>query len=152
MKKLFAWLILPCVVWGVEIDTYATVGIVSHHFSQREDGRSFNQEHDAYGAEVVFDGRYSVAYLHFVNSRDKTTDIGAVGYRWPLYGVFGFYGVVGYQKGYCFDGLRSVECTAGKEDSGLAFLPMLYYRHDRFTLDLIGMHDMIGLKLNLKLF
>lgn len=152
MKKILLWLLLPLVVWGVEIETYATLGIASHHFSSREDGRAFNQRHDAFGAEVVFDHRYTIAYLHFENSRDRTTDIGALGYRYPLYGPFGFYGVVGYQKGYCFEGLRSVECTAGKDDSGLAFLPMLYYAHERFTLDLIGMHDMIGLKFNLKLF
>ncbi|MFA6188897.1 MAG: hypothetical protein WC680_06425 [Sulfuricurvum sp.] len=137
---------------AAEIDGYATVGILSHHFNSNGD-KPFNENHKAYGAELVLDQRYTLAYLHMVNSRDKVTDIGAIGYRYDLYGPFGIYGVVGYQKGYCLEGFQSsVECTEGKDNSGIAVMPMLYYRHDYFTLDLMTQGSMIALKLNLKLF
>lgn len=135
-----------------DIDGYLTVGMVSHHFSTDEQGDSYNDNHKALGAELLIDHRYTLAYLHFDNSRDKSTNIYALGYRYDIYGPFGIYGVVGYQNGYCFDGLKSVECREGKDDSGVAFMPMLYYRHDYFTLDLIAQGTMIALKLNLKLF
>ncbi|MDP1785177.1 MAG: hypothetical protein Q8K81_07095 [Sulfuricurvum sp.] len=147
-------LILPLLLFhlnGEEINGYATVGILSHHFDTNE-GEPFNENHKAYGAEIDLDQRYALAYLHMINSRGKETDIGTIGYRYNLYGPFGIYGVVGYQRGYCFDGLKSVECTEGKENSGVAFMPMLYYRHNYFTLDLIAQDAMIALKLNLKLF
>lgn len=134
-----------------EINGYATVGIVSTHF-KNNDGGPYNEDHKAYGAELTLDQKYTMAYLHFVNSRDKVTDIGTIGYRYDLYGPFGFYAVVGYQKGYCFEGLKSVECSEGKDNSGFAFMPMLYYKHDYFTLDLITQGTMVALKLNIKLF
>jgi hypothetical protein len=104
------------------------------------------------GAELVLDQHYTLAYLHFDNSRDRSTNIYALGYRYDVYGPFGLYAVAGYQNGYCFDGLKSVECKEGKNDSGFAFLPMLYYKHDYFILDLIAQNDMIALKLNLKFY
>ncbi|MCL4431090.1 MAG: hypothetical protein M1300_02090 [Epsilonproteobacteria bacterium] len=134
-----------------EINGYATVGMVSTHF-KNNDGGPYNEDHKAYGAELTLDQKYTMAYLHFVNSRDKVTDIGTIGYRYDLYGPFGFYAVVGYQKGYCFEGLKSVECSEGKDNSGFAFMPMLYYKHDYFTLDLITQGTMVALKLNIKLF
>lgn len=151
MKLLLIFLFLFSLS-ASEIDGYATVGIVSHHFGSKSDG-SFNENHNAYGAELVLDQRYTMAYLHMTNSRNKETDIGAVGYRYDLYGPFGIYGVVGYQKGYCLERiLSSVECTEGKDDSGIAVMPMLYYRHNYFIVDLISQGNMIALKLNLKLF
>lgn len=152
MKFLFPLLFLILHLNAKEIEGYATLGMVSHHFGSYEEGRDYNENHHAYGAELVYDRRYTLAYLHFDNSRFKTTDIVALGYRYDLYGPFGFYGVVGYQRGYCFDGLKSVECTPGKDNSGFAFMPMLYYRHQYFTLDLMTQGTMVGLKLNLKLF
>lgn len=152
MRFFFAVFIMMLQLHAGPIDGYATVGIVSHHFGSDENGNAFNENHHAYGAEIDYDRRYLLAYIHFTNSRDKETDIIAAGYRYDLYGPFGIAGVVGYQSGYCFDGLKSVECTAGKTDSGLAFTPMLYYRHDYFTLDLISEGKMVALKLNLKLF
>ncbi len=153
MKTLLFVLIFAVMpLWADKIEGYATLGMVSHHFSTDESGHRYNENHDAYGAELVYDRSLTLAYLHFINSRDKTTDIVAAGYRYELYNGFGIYGVVGYQNGYCFDGLRSVECTPGKDDSGFAFMPMLYYRHDYFTLDLITQGSMVALKLNLKLF
>jgi len=137
---------------ALQTEGYVTVGIISHHFSTNEEGEPYNGKHDAYGAEAVLDGRYTLAYLHFINSRDKETDIYAAGYRYDLYGPFGLYVVAGYQEGYCFDGLRSVECTEGKDNSGFAVLPMLYYRNKYFILDVISQGSMIGFKLNLKLF
>lgn len=134
-----------------EINGYATVGMVSTHFKNNDRG-PYNEDHKAYGAELTLDQKYTMAYLHFVNSRDKVTDIGTIGYRYDLYGPFGFYAVVGYQKGYCFEGLKSVECSEGKDNSGFAFMPMLYYKHDYFTLDLITQGTMVALKLNIKLF
>lgn len=153
MKVFWIGLIIALRLSALESEGYVTVGMVSHHFSTDEKATPFNQQHDAYGAEFVFDGRYTLAYLHFINSRDKTTDIAALGYRYPIWEGFGVYAVAGYQRGYCFDGvLSSVECTAGRDNDGFAFLPMLYYRHDRFILDLISQGSMISLKLNLKLF
>lgn len=154
LTKIY-WLII--MLWtaslhAADIDGYLTVGMVSHHFSTDEQGDAFNENHKALGAELVYDEHYTLAYLHFDNSRDRSTNIYAIGYRYDIYGPIGIYGVVGYQNGYCFDGLKSVECTEGKDDSGLAFMPMLYYRHEYFTLDLIAQYNMIALKLNLKLF
>lgn len=156
LNKIYQ-LILFCVIpfSGLNaetIDGYLSIGIVSHHFSTDEQGEPFNNDHHAIGAELVWNQRYTLAYLHFDNSRYRSTNIYALGYRYNLYGPFGIYAVAGYQNGYCFDGFKSVECTEEKEDSGFAFLPMLYYKHDYFTLDLIPQNDMIALKLNLKLY
>lgn len=152
MKLFFLWLLFALCAPAEEINGYATVGIVSTHF-KTNDGEPYNKEHKAFGAEFMLDQQYTLAYLHFVNSRDKVTDIAAVGYRYDVIGSFGISGILGYQKGYCLEGFQSsVECTEGKDNSGLAVMPMLYYRHDYFTLDLISQGSMIALKLNLKLF
>jgi hypothetical protein len=152
MRMLFILSLIVPHLFALQTEGYATVGMVSHHFSKNDDGESYNQKHDAYGAEAVFDGRYTLGYLHFINSRDKETDIYAAGYRYDVYGPFGVSIVAGYQKGYCFDGLRSVECTEGMDNSGFAFMPMLYYRNPYFILDVITQGSMVGLKLNIKLF
>ncbi len=152
MKILLMFLLLLSPLAGEEIELYATLGMVSHHFGTTESGKKYNEDHNAFGAEAVLDQRYTLAYLHFINSRDKTTDIIALGYRYDLIDSFGIYGVVGYQRGYCFDALRSVECTEGKDNTNIAFMPMLYYRHKYFILDFITQGSMIALKLNLKLF
>jgi hypothetical protein len=152
MKFLLYLLLLISAIQGKEIDLYATLGIVSHHFGSDENGNKFNERHDAFGAEVVLDQRYTLAYLHLINSRDKTTDIAALGYRYDIVGPFGIYGVLGYQRGYCFEGLRSVECTEGKDNTGFSFMPMLYYRHHYFILDLMAQENMVALKFNLKLY
>jgi len=151
MKLPFLSLLLLSSINATEINGYATVGMISHHFSTN-DGEPYNEDHKALGAELLVDQNYALTYLHFDNSRDRSTNIYALGYRYDIYGPFGIYAVVGYQNGYCFDGLKSVECTEGKDDSGFAFLPMLYYKHNYFTLDLMTQGSMIGLKLNLKLF
>lgn len=151
MRILFILLLFALSSSTEEINAYATVGMVSNHFKSNDEAQ-YNEDHKAYGAEFTLDQKYTLAYLHFVNSRDKATDIGAIGYRYDLYGPFGFYGVVGYQKGYCFEGLKSVECTEGKDNSGFAFMPMIYYKHDYFILDLITQGTMVALKLNIKLY
>lgn len=135
-----------------EVELYATLALVSHHFDTDEHGNPYNEDHNAFGAEAVLDQRYTLAYLHFINSRNKTTDITAIGYRYDIIDSFGIYGVVGYQRGYCFDGLRSVECTEGKDNTSIAFMPMLYYRNKYFILDVIPQRNMIALKFNLKLY
>ncbi|MFZ2888926.1 hypothetical protein [Sulfuricurvum sp.] len=152
MKLFFLILIFLSTLSAKDIDLYATLGLVSHHFNTDEHGNKYNENHNAYGIEAVLDQRYILAYLHFTNSRDKTTDIVAIGYRYEIIDSFGIYGVVGYQHGYCFDGLKSVECTEGADNTGVAFIPMLYYRHKYFVLDFITQGSMIGLKLNLKLY
>jgi hypothetical protein len=152
MKILLISLLLPFFLAAEEVELYATVGMLSHHFGTAENGKSYNEDHNAFGAEAILDQRYTLAYLHFINSRDKTTDIIALGYRYDLIDSFGIYGVVGYQRGYCFEGLRSVECTEGKDNTNIAFMPMLYYRHKYFILDFITQGSMVALKLNLKLF
>lgn len=151
MRLFFILFLAALCTFAEEINGYATVGMVSTHF-KNNDGEPYNEEHKAYGAELMLDQQYTLAYLHFVNSRDKVTDIGAIGYRYDLYAPFGFYAVVGYQKGYCFEGLKSVQCSEGKDNSGFAFMPMFYYKHDYFTLDLISQGTMLALKLNIKLF
>jgi len=151
MKFLFIFTILFFAVNAADIHSYATVGIVSHHFDTNN-GEPFNEDHKAIGAELLINQNYTLAFLHFDNSRDKSTNIYALGYRYDIYGPFGVYAVAGYQNGYCFDGIKSVECTEGKDDSGFAFLPMLYYKHDYFIVDLMAHENMIALKLNLKIF
>lgn len=152
MKLFFSILLILSSLSAKELDLYATLGMVSHHFGTNEEGNTYNEDHDALGAELLYDRRYTLAYLHFTNSRDKTTDIAAVGYRYNIIDSFGIYGVVGYQRGYCFDGLKSVECTEGADNTGISFMPMLYYRHQYFILDVITQGSMIALKLNLKLY
>lgn len=152
MKLFLLFLLLVLQLNADKLDGYATVGMVSHHFGSYENGRDYNENHDAYGAELVWDKRYTLAYLHFDNSRNKTTDIVALGYRYDVYGPFGVTLIAGYQRGYCFDGLQSVECTEGKDNDGFAFMPMLYYRHKYFVIDVITQGTMLGLKFNLKLF
>ncbi len=152
MKQLWMIVIFLASLQAGEMQLYGTVGILSHHFDTDEEGNDFNEKHHAYGVEALFDQRYALSYLHFTNSRNKTTDIAAVGYRYDLYGSFGLYGVIGYQNGYCFEGLKSVECRAGKDNDGVTVLPLLYYRDKYFILDLIAQKDMVALKLNLKLY
>lgn len=152
LKLLFILFIVLSSVFAEDINLYATLGIISHHFDIDERGNAYNSNHQAYGAEVTYDHRYTAAYLHLKNSRYKQTDIGAIGYRYDIYGPLGFYGIVGYQSGYCFDGFKSVECPEGKNDSGIHFVPMLYYRHDYFIVDLIAQQNMVALKFNIKLF
>lgn len=152
MKLFFSILLIFTSLYAKDIDLYATLGMASHHFNTTEDGNSYNEDHNAFGAELLYDQRYALAYLHFTNSRDKTTDIAAIGYRYDIIDSFGIYGVVGYQRGYCFDGLKSVECTEGLDNTSIAFMPMLYYRHKYFILDFITQGSMIALKFNLKLY
>ncbi|MBN2870403.1 MAG: hypothetical protein JXK04_05555 [Campylobacterales bacterium] len=152
MKFFLGLLFLMTYLSGNEVEGYATVGMVSHHFGSYEEGRDYNGNHHAYGAEFLYDKRYALAYLHFDNSRFKTTDIVAAGYRYDLYGPFGVSLFAGYQRGYCFEGLQSVECTDGKDNSGFAVMPTLYYRHQYFIVDLITQGTMVGLKLNIKLY
>lgn len=152
MKVLFIVVMFALSLHAEDLESYLTVGMVSHHFGSNEAGDTYNEDHKAIGAEFVLKQRYTLAYLHFDNSRDKTTDILALGYRYPVWGPFGIYVVAGYQQGYCFEGLKSVECTEGKDNNGFAAIPMLYYRHEYFTLDLISQGTMVGLKLNLKIF
>jgi hypothetical protein len=143
---------MALLVQAKDIHLYGTVGIVSHHFDKDEHGNAYNKNHQAYGAEISYDNRYTATYLHFKNSRYRQTDVTALGYRYDLYGPFGIYGVVGYQKGYCFENFKSVECSEGKDDSGITVLPMIYYRHDYFIVDLIAQQNMIAIKLNVKLY
>lgn len=152
MKLFFFILLFISTLSAKDIDLYATLGMFSHHFNIGEDGKKYNENHKAYGVEAIYDQRYTLAYLHFINSRNNTTDVAAIGYRYDIIGSFGIYGVVGYQHGYCFDGFESVECTDRKDNAGIAFMPMLYYRHKYFILDLITHEDMIALKFNLKLY
>jgi hypothetical protein len=152
MKLSFTILVFISILSAKDIDLYATLGLISHHFNTNEDGNKYNESHNAYGVEAVLDQRYTLAYLHFTNSRNRVTDIMAIGYRYDIIDSFGIYGVVGYQHGYCFDALRSVECTEGKNNAGIAFIPALYYRHKYFILDFITQEDMLALKFNLKLY
>ncbi|HLD22638.1 MAG TPA: hypothetical protein VJA83_01760 [Sulfuricurvum sp.] len=152
MKFFLTLLLFISLLDAKEIELYATLGMLSHHFGTDENGNDYNENHNALGAEAVLDQRYTLAYLHFINSRDKKTDIVALGYRYDIYNHFGIYGVLGYQRGYCFDGLRSVECTEGKDNTGIAFMPILYYRHKYFILDFITQGSMVALKFNLKIF
>lgn len=151
MKLLFILLFFIPVAFSEEVNFYATLGIVSHHFKLDEYDHEYNQKHNAFGVETIYDQRYTFAYLHFTNSRYRTTDIAAIGYRYDLIGPFGFYGVIGYQNGYCFEGLKSVECNENRDNNGIAFMPMFYYRHRSFILDLISQGSMVALKFNLKL-
>lgn len=152
MKSILFLSFFASSLLSYDLESYLTLGMVSHHFGSDEAGETYNEDHKAIGAELIWDQRYTLAYLHFDNSRDKTTDILALGYRYPLWGPFGVYLVAGYQQGYCFEGLKSVECTEGKDNNGFAAIPMLYYRHEHFIIDLISQGTMVGLKLNLKLF
>ena len=151
MKFLTGLFLLIAQLGAHEVEGYVSAGMVSHHFGSYQEG-DYNENHDAYGAELLYDKRYALAYLHFDNSRNRTTDILAAGYRYDLYGPFGVTLVAGYQHGYCFDGIKSVECTEGKDNDGFAFLPMLHYRHKYFMVDLMSQGTMVALKLNIKLY
>lgn len=152
MKFFLGLLLLILQLDGREVEGYATVGMLSHHFGSYEEGRHYNEDHDAYGAELIYDQRYTLAYIHFDNSRFRPTDIVALGYRYDLYGPFGVSVVAGYQHGYCFEGMKSVECTPGKDNDGFAFMPMVYYRHKNFVVDVMTQGSMVGIKLNIKLY
>ncbi len=125
MKLLFSILLFFSTLSAKDMDVYATLGLVSHHFDTDEHGNKYNESHNAYGAEAIYDQRYTLAYLHFTNSRNKTTDIAAIGYRYDIIDSFGIYGVFGYQHGYCFNGLKSVECTKGKDNADCIYADAL---------------------------
>lgn len=135
-------------------ELFLTAYIYSLHWTENDStGRAYNDTHKAYGLEYIYDDRYSLSYNHFINSRGKDVNAYGAGYLFHFNDSFGLHLVGGYQEGYCFEGLlNSVECTEGKKDQSPFVLPMLYYKHKYFKLDLFTNMDMIALRFNVKIY
>jgi len=119
-------------------ELYLTTYIYSSHFKERDGtDRDFNEKHNAYGLEYITDNQYSLTYNHFTNSRDRDVDVYGVGYLFKFNKSFGLHLIGGYQKGYCFDDLLSVECKDGSDDSSAIILPLLYHKNKYFKLDFL---------------
>ncbi len=162
MKPFFTIVLLLSIssfAQEVEVDTqkhelFFTAYIQSFHFTRNSTTHeSFNDKQDAYGLEYIYDDHFSISYNHFVNSRYNETDVYGLGYLLHFNEDFGLHLIGGYQEGYCFDGLlNSVECTPGKRNKSAFILPMLYYKHQYFKIDLFSNGDMIALRFNIKIY
>ncbi len=137
-----------------EHELYLTLYLHSLHFSDNtETSEAFNETHKAYGAEYIYQEQYSLGYNHFINSRGKGTDVYGAGYLLHFNDVFGLQLTGGYQEGYCFNGfLNSVECTQGMNNKSAFLLPLVYYKHKYFKVDLFTNSDMVALRFNLKVY
>jgi len=137
-----------------EHELYLTLYLHSLHFTKNDDTHEeFNETHKAYGLEYINDDHYSLSYNHFVNSRGNQVDVYGAGYLLHFNDAFGLHLITGYQKGYCLENLfSSVECNEGKKNESAFVLPMLYYKHDYFKLDLFTNTEMIALRFNIKIY
>ncbi len=136
-------------------ELFLTAYILSFHWTNNETtGEKYNDTHKAYGLEYIYSDRYSLTYNHFINSRGRDVDVYAAGYLFDLYDdVFGIHLSGGYQEGYCFDGLlKSEECVQGSDDTSAFILPMLYYKHKYFKVDLFSNGNMIAFRFNIKIY
>lgn len=136
-------------------ELFLTAYILSFHWTKNDaTGEEYNDTHKAYGLEYIYSDKYSLTYNHFINSRGRDVDVYAAGYLFNLYDdAFGVHLNGGYQEGYCFDGLlNSVECTPGSDDTSAFILPMIYYKHKYFKVDLFSNGDMIALRFNIKIY
>lgn len=135
-------------------DLYLTSYIYSYHLTTNDSiNEKFNDTHKAYGLEYIANSQYSLTYNHFINSRSKDVDVYAAGYLFNFNKSFGLHLIGGYQRGYCFDGLlNSLECREGKDNTSAFVLPLLYYKHKYFKLDLFTNSDMIAFRLNIKIY
>ena len=135
-------------------ELYLTTYMYSFHWTDNETtGEAYNETHKAYGLEYIYTMDYSVSYNHFTNSRGKDVDAFGAGYLLNFNDSFGLQLIGGYQKGYCFNGLlNSVECTEGETDKSAFILPLIYYKHKYFKLDMFSNSDMIALRLNIKIY
>ncbi|QOY55619.1 hypothetical protein HUE87_05170 [Candidatus Sulfurimonas marisnigri] len=134
-------------------ELYVTAYIFSSHFIDRDGSEEkFNEKHDAYGLEYITDNKYSLTYNHFTNSRDKEVDVAGVGYLFELNKSFGLQLIGGYQKGYCFSALKSVECQDNSNDTSIIILPLLYYKNKYIKLDFLTTTEMFGLRFNIKIY
>lgn len=133
---------------------YLTSYLYSSHWTKNESTHEkYNDTHKAYGLEYITDSQYSLSYNHFINSRNKDVDTYAAGYLFNFNDSFGLHLLGGYQKGYCFDGLlSSVECSEGRDNSSAFILPLLYYKHEYFKLDLFTNSDMVAFRLNIRIY
>ncbi len=137
-----------------EHELFATVYLYSLHWTKNDStGESFNDTHKAYGLEYINRDTYSLTYNHFINSRGRDVDVYGAGYLFDLSGDIGLHVIGGYQEGYCFDGLlNSVECQEGSDHTTAFVLPMIYYKHKYFKVDLFSNGDMIALRFNVKIY
>ena len=138
-----------------EHELFLTAYLLSLHWTKNDStGEEYNDTHKAYGLEYIYNNDYSLSYNHFINSRGRDVDVYGAGYLFDFYEEsFGLHLIGGYQEGYCFNGLlNSVECTQGKDDTSTFILPMLYYKHKYFKLDLFSNGDMIAFRFNIKIY
>lgn len=151
MKWLLLVLFISTLLRADEL--YLTSYIQSFHFVKNETTHEkFNETHKAYGLEYITPSHNSFTYNHLTNSRNQDVDVYSVGHLFSFNKSFGLHLIAGYQEGYCFNGLKSVECKAGDNDTSAFALPLLYYKHEYFKLDFIGLPDLIGFRLNIKIF
>lgn len=137
-----------------EHELYLTTYILSFHWTNNEStDEKYTNEHKAYGLEYVYKNDYSLTFNHFINSRGRDVDVYGAGYLFDFHDEsFGLHLIGGYQEGYCFNGLlNSVQCTEGQDNTSAFILPMLYYKHQYFKLDLFTNTDMIAFRLNIKI-
>ncbi len=136
-------------------ELFLTAYILSFHWTKNDStGEKYNDTHKAYGLEYIRDNEYSLSYNHFINSRGRKVDVYGAGYLFDFdKQPFGLHLVGGYQEGYCFNGLlNSVECTQSSDDSSAFILPMLYYKHPFFKVDLFSNGNMIAFRFNIKIY
>lgn len=135
-------------------ELYLTAYMYSFHWTENETtAEAYNETHKAYGLEYIYDMKYSLSYNHFINSRGRDVDAYGAGYLLHFNESLGLQLIGGYQEGYCFDGiLNSVECNDATTDKSAFVLPLLYYKHKYFKLDLFSNSDMIALRFNIKIY
>lgn len=114
MKKI---ILLISFISLLSSDILITPFVGSHHFEDRENGKKWNEQPKYIGLEY---NNYGVST--FTNSRDKRTYFAWYNFT-PFDNFDNFILMAGLQKGYCLDGLESVECTDDLRDYGPFILP-----------------------------
>lgn len=160
MKYLLALILSLTLIRAEELEKnphelFLTAYYYSLHWTDNDDtGEEFNDTHKAYGVEYIYQNDYSLTYNHFVNSRGRDVDVYGAGYLFDFYkDTFGLQLIGGYQEGYCLNNiLSSEECVEGKDDTSAFILPMLYYKHEYFKVDLFSNGNMIALRFNIKIY
>ena len=137
----------------IKDELYITVYLHSFHWTRNEStGEKYNNTHKAFGIEYINAKHYSLSYNHFINSRGKDVDVYGAGYLLHFNDSSGLHLIGGYQEGYCFNGLlNSIECTEGSNNKSAFLLPLIYYKHEYFKLDLFTNSDMLALRFNIKI-
>lgn len=129
---------------------------VTMYLYSKHESSIYNEVHQAYGAEYLFNDYIGITYEHFTDSHTIPVDI--VGVTNQIYfndkHTFGLQVFWGYQKGYCFgDGIyKIIDCTPELSNENFVILPQLFYKSDYIKINFFSRGDMFTLLFSLKVY